>query len=613
LNSARTLRAKLVHLREALKHLPAALGMVWKAAPGWTVAWLVVLVGQGVLPVATVYLTRILVDALVAGVKGRAGTSWHAVVGPGIAFAIVLLLGEVLPTIASWVSLGQSECVQDHIQARIHRQSVEVDLGFYETPEFYDHLHRARMEASYRPVAVLGSLGSLFQNALTLVAMAWVLLPFGIWLPAALFVATLPAVLIVLHQTVRLHEWRRRATTRERRSWYYDWLLTGPESAAELRLFDLGKIFQAAFSGIRAELRRERLDLARTQSLAQIGAAALGMGVAGATLLWMAGSALQGRFSLGQVAMLYQAFYQGLRLMRALLDSAGQLYANILFLGNLFEFLALRPGIVDPAEPAHMPAALEGGIRFQDVVFRYPGSRQPALRGLSLAIDAGRFVAIVGSNGAGKSTLARLLCRFYDPDSGTIEIDGIDIRRFRAADLRRQMTALFQQPVHYSATAGQNIAVSRASDPPDIARIRQAATLANVDRLVDTLPAGYETLLGKWFPEGTDLSVGEWQRLALARAYARCTPVVILDEPTSAMDPWTERQWVERFREATRGRTAIVITHRLTTAMHADVIHVMADGRVVESGTHEELLASAGLYYQAWDLRRDGGPRGWPR
>jgi ATP-binding cassette subfamily B protein len=590
-----------------LQHLPAALRLVWKAAPTWTLAWLLLLVIQGLLPVATVYLTRDAVDALASGLgAGAAPASWHSVLVACLGLGLVLLLAEVLPSLAAWISLGQSELLHDNIRAAIHRKSVDVDLAFYDTPTFYDHLHRARDEGGFRPVAILASLGSLLQSALTLVAMAGIVLPFGFWLPLALLVATLPALWVVLRHTVRLHEWRRHGTPRERRARYYDWLLTSGGAAAEVRLFDLGSRFRGAFADLRGQLRRERLDLARSQSVAQAFAAAVAMAVAGGALLWMARWTALGRLSLGELAMLYQAFFQGLKLMRSLLESAGQLYANIMFLGNLFEFFELRPGLTDPDNPLPVPLTLARGIRFRGVVFQYPGGREPALRGLDLEIAAGRFVAIVGSNGAGKSTLVRLLCRLYDPAAGAIELDGIDLRRFRAADVRRRTTALFQEPVHYNASVGENIDAGRSEAGVDQDRVRRAAGLAGVDRIVSRLPSGYDTLLGTWFESGTELSVGEWQRVALARAYARETPIVVLDEPTSAMDPWAEREWADRFREAMRGRTAIVITHRLTTAMHADTIHVMSEGRIVESGAHQQLLDAAGLYAQAWELQREG-------
>jgi ATP-binding cassette subfamily B protein len=245
-----------------------------------------------------------------------------------------------------------------------------------------------------------------------------------------------------------------------------------------------------------------------------------------------------------------------------------------------------------------MPSALQGGIRFERVAFQYPGAREATLNDFSLTIPAGRIVSLVGPNGAGKSTFVKLLCRFYDPAGGRIELDGRDLRSFQLDELRRHITVLFQEPVHYNATAGENVHLGDLGATE--AEVETAAVAAGADEIIRRLPAGYGNTLGKLFIDGAELSTGEWQRIALARAFLRQSPILILDEPTSAMDPWAEAEWLDRFRSLARGRTAILITHRLTTAMRADEIHVFSAGRVVESGSHEELLRLGGLYAQSW-------------
>jgi ATP-binding cassette subfamily B protein len=420
-------------------------------------------------------------------------------------------------------------------------------------------------------------------------------------LPAVLAAGTLPALLVVLHFGFRYNRWRRRVTKEERRTWYYEWLLTSGAAAAEIRLFALGGHFRSAYQGLRSKLRRERVELASKQALAEVGAGAAALVVAGGAMLWMLWRAVRGLATLGDLVLFYQAFQQGLRLMRSLLENIGQLYGNILFLGNLFEFLSLEPGLRDPPNPVPAPPSLGDGIRFHDVTFRYPGSDRAAVDRFTLFLPAGQITAVVGPNGAGKSTLIKLLARFYDPEHGRIEMDGVDLREFAIQELRGRLTVLFQQPVHFNATVRENIAYGDLADKTAGERVEAAARDAGADSVAARLPERLDTLLGRWLADdGTELSVGEWQRVALARAFLRRSPILILDEPTSAMDPWAEADWLARFRDLASGRTALVITHRFTTAMFADVIHVMEAGRIVESGSHEELLRRKGRYAEAW-------------
>jgi ATP-binding cassette subfamily B protein len=298
----------------------------------------------------------------------------------------------------------------------------------------------------------------------------------------------------------------------------------------------------------------------------------------------------------------------GQRLVHDLLGNVGQIYSNVLFLGNLFAFLDLKSSVQDPPHPRPAPATGGKGIGvcFRDVTFRYPGSERVALRDLRLEIPAGRIAALVGANGAGKSTLLKLLCRFYDPQAGAVELGGIDLRELRLQELRALITVLYQEPVHYEATVAENIAVGGGA-AVSRADIESAARAAGADALIGRLPKGYDTQLGRWFSGGVELSVGEWQRIALARAFLRRAPVMILDEPTSAMDSWAEADWLQRFRSLAAGRTVLMVTHRFTTAMQADVIHVVDDGRVVQSGSHAELLRQEGAYARSWQMQMQAG------
>jgi ATP-binding cassette subfamily B protein len=358
---------------------------------------------------------------------------------------------------------------------------------------------------------------------------------------------------------------------------------------------------------LRRRLRAERIGQSRDQLWGKLFAAAAALLAMGVTMSWMIWRALQGRATLGDLALFQQAFSRGQTLMRTLLENVARIYGNTLFLRDLYLFLEMVPQTRDAAVPIAAPRALEHGIRFRNVTFGYAGRSTPVLRNVDLTIPSGQIVAIVGPNGAGKSTLLKLLCRFYDPTEGRIEFDGIDGRSFASDELRRMISVMFQFPLQYSATARENISfgdLQRNSTPEEIVT---AARAAGAEDIVSRLPAGYDTLLGRYFANGAELSAGEWQRFALARAFIRRSPILALDEPTSFMDSWAEADWLDSVCKLAQGRTAMVITHRFTTAMRAHLIYVMDGGEVVESGSHAQLLAAKGLYAQSWNSQIRAG------
>jgi ATP-binding cassette, subfamily B, bacterial len=592
---------------DQLPYVPRVLGLVRDATGRWMIAWITLIAVQGLLPVVTVYLTCGLVNRLVGAVGARG--DWAATRSLLVfvaAYGGVFVLSGVLASAARWVRSVQSDLIRDHIAEMINRKSMDVDLAFYELPEFYDHLHRARDDSSRRSIELLDGLGTISQNAITSVAMIGVLLRFGPWLALGLIINTLPAVYIVVRHAILEHRWWQRQTEQSRLGWYYDWLLTTAGNAGELRLFGLGEHFCEASRKLRAHLRGQRERLLQDRTIAEGQAEVATLLIAAGAGGWLLWQTLQGFLTLGDLALAYQAFQGGQGLMRALLGSIGQLYANVLFLGSLFEFLALRSEVVDVEEPRAVPARLREGIRFCGVDFRYQSNGRPVLEDFDLELPAGKWVAIVGPNGAGKSTLFKLLCRFYDPQAGRITIDGVDVRELRLSELRKRITVVFQAPVHYNATVFDNIAYGDLESAPSTNDVERAAEAAGAADLVARMPKRYGTMLGNWLSDGRELSVGEWQRIALARAFVRRAPIMLLDEPTSSMDSWAENDWLERFRALAEGKTTLMITHRFTTAMRADLIYVMVDGRIIETGTHRDLVRQSGYYARSWSAQMAG-------
>ncbi len=592
------LAEKYLKILTAFVSLKKSWSLIWASGKNWVAAQILLSIIRGILPAALVYLTKQFVDNLVLTINLPGDFSKIIVIGALLGG--MMLLSELLNNLSQTAYAAHAEKLQDYIFALIHEKSVKADLAFYEQAEFYDQLHRAGNEARYRPVELTGQLGSLLQSCITLGAMSLLLLQYGVWLPLVLIVSTLPAIYVILNSSLRLYDWQRRKTAQERRANYYNQVLTGSENAAELRLFGLGDYFRQKYGELRVTLRKQRLQLAIKQRIAELFATLAALILTLLVFVWMIWRVLKGFGTLGDLVLFYQIFNLGQNLIRDFLQNIGRIYANSLFMNDLFEFLALEAKVVSPENPVAFPQKLEVGITFENVTFGYQTSKRFALKNFDLFIPAGKIVAIVGSNGAGKSTLLKLLCRFYDVEKGKIKFDGINIKEFSLEDLRRKITVLFQTPVHYSVTARQNIAFGNVAGENDEGEISSAAEDAGADEIIERLPKKYEQILGNWFKEGTELSVGEWQRVALARAFLRAAPLILLDEPTSAMDSWAETEWLKRFLRKSQNHTVVIITHRFTTAKQADLIYVMEKGEIVESGSHEELLLQNGLYAESW-------------
>jgi len=567
-------------------------------------ASLALLVVQGALPLVSLYLTKLVVDAVTTALaspdKGAAFGQVALLIG---FMGGVALVGALCRSIAGLVSEAQGQVVTDHVSDLLHAKSIEIDLEYYESAQYYDKLHRAQREAPFRPIRILNGLGQVAQSGISLLAMAGLLFSFHWGIVAILFAAAVPGLLVRLKYAGQTYRWQRQRTPAERQSWYFHWMLTGDVHAKEIRLFDLGSLFMGRFRDLRQQLRRERLEIATRRSIAElVGQASATIAIFG-SYAFIAYRTVQGAITLGDLVMYYQAFQRGQGFLRDILSGLAGLYEDNLFLSNLHEFFELKPKVVEPLHPGPVPCPMPPGIAFDHVSFRYPTGIRKVLEDVTLTIRPGEVVALVGENGSGKTTLIKLLCRLYDPTSGIITLDGIDLRRLETTALRRGISIIFQDYAQYHLTARENIWLGNVVLPPDQERIVAAARHAGADEVITGLPQGYETILGKWFENGEELSVGEWQKVALARAFLRDAQIIVLDEPTSALDARAEYEVFKKFRQLAEGRTVVLISHRFSTVRMADRIFVLEDGRIIESGAHDELVRRGGTYARLFETQ----------
>ncbi len=587
----------LLRIRPFLQTLRYALSFVWQSSPRLAVGSIVVRVIQGLLPLVVLYLTKLLIDAVTEGLKAP---SQDATLTPittilaGLAGAAVI--SAMLTVVASLISRIHAQVVTDHMHALLQAKSVEVDLEYYENARYQDTLHRAQQEAPYRPTAILNALLQCFQDGISLLAMAGILW----WLHWAvipvLALTAIPYFFVRLQQSNRLFAWERERTPLERKAWYVNMLLTQATAAKEVRLFDLGPRLREWFRDARTVLRRERIALERRWAFAGLAAQIVGVAGVFGVYSFVAVRTFHGLLTVGDLVMFFQAIQRASGFLEGLGWSVSNLYESNLFLTTLNEFLAIRSKLPEAVRPRSFPSSLGQGITFEQVSFQYPHEERVAVRDFTFTIKPGEHVAFVGANGAGKTTLVKLLCRLYDPTSGRITIDGTDLRDYAIADVRGAVSGIFQDFVKFQFSAKDNISLGVNAPEVALPVVVQAAKQAGVHAAIERLPKGYESLLGKLFDGGHELSIGEWQKVALARAVLRNSQILILDEPTSAMDAKAEAELFERFHELAQGRTAILISHRLSTVKMADRIFVVDRGQVVEQGTHDDLMERHGLY-----------------
>lgn len=580
-----------------LATLRRILVILWVSSPTWMVIStglmaLEILFGLGVL-----YLLKQLVDSVTTLLGGDAAEDGIRQLLWTVTTTGICSLGFLAARgFSGFAREIQGLLVAEYIDHAIHECAVHADLAFFESPRYFDTLQRARESGNQRPVQVVNNLMLLFKNSLMLVAIVVLLATINGMLLPLLVVATVPALLVRLRFTRRLYDWQRKRTQMERKAAYLDWLLTSDINAKELRLNQLGDFLSQRYDELKALIRRERLAISRQRTIVEVGVSVVATAAFFLALGYLAWETSEGRNSVGDLVLFLLVFQRAQSMGQELVSQLSRLYEDHLFIGLLFEFLDVRPVIAEPSDPRPLPPRISQGLCFENVSFRYPGTRHEVLHNINLTIRPGQVVALVGANGSGKTSLIKLLCRLYDPSAGRITLDGTDVREYSLDEYRRKFSVIFQDYGKYADTVRSNIRYGDIRQPEDTSLVEVAGERSGADLFVRTLLSGYDTPLTRMFDDGQELSIGQWQKVALARAFMHQSEVIILDEPTSALDPGAEFDLFTNFRERIDHRAALVISHRLSTVRMSDYIYVLDNGEIRETGTHDELIHQGGMY-----------------
>ena len=589
---------------QALKLLIPFFRMIWKTSPSLTLANILLRLFKAAIPLGQLYVAKLIIDEVIrlttAEVKEFDQLWWW--LGLEMAFAV---LSEVFNRLISLTDALLGDLYANHSSVELMRKAATLDLAMFEDSEFYDKLERARRQTTGR-VVLMSMVLSQLQDLITIVFLGAGIVVFEPWLILILIIAVLPSFISEAYFSRSSYSLVRSWTPQRRELDYLRYIGASVETAKEVKVFGLDTFLTRRFGSIANEYYKanKRLAVRRTAWGTVLQVLSV-IAYYGAYLLIIFRT-VAGALSVGDMTFLSGSFNRLQTQLQNLLSTFTRITESALYLQDYFDFLAIDPSIKDVPDAREAPTFIREGIRFDNVGFKYPGTDIWAVRHITFTLQPGEKLALVGENGAGKTTLVKLLARMYDPAEGTIYIDGQDIRQFKIALYRKLIGVIFQDYVRFSFIASENIAVGQIEAMAQQQQIEEASGKSLADPVIRKLPEGYKQMLGKRFAEGIDLSGGEWQKIALARAYMRDAQIVILDEPTASLDARSEYEVFKRFSELTKGKTAVIISHRFSTVRMADRILVLRNGEMTELGTHEELLEQNGLYAELFRLQAQG-------